>query len=152
MDILGTIQISAFIESNLCGLRTIIELCCCRENIFPIGGCFICCRQNSNNGDNDDIDAAFAKYKYEMRLKELENTQNVDSAFENMDRYRVLGEDSYLITAGTGVSNGEPIGISANVQNRKYWNWDNSLRSNCDNFLETLEYDIGAKPLFESFK
>lgn len=83
-----------------------------------------------------------------MRLKELENKQNADSAFENMDRYRVLGEDSVLIT--TGVSNGEPVGISANSQNRKYWNWDNSLRSNCDNFLETLEYDIGAESLFDS--
>lgn len=28
---------------------------------------------------------------------------------------------------------------------RKYWNWNDSLRSNSDKFLETLEYDMDGE-------
>lgn len=73
-----------------------------------------------------------------MRLKEL---QNNGERVENLEKYRVLDEDNYLIA---GVSNGEPSIMSTQTQCHKYWDWDNSLRSNCDHFLETLEYHIDA--------
>lgn len=77
-----------------------------------------------------------------MKLSELELKQTSKDSLDATAKYRVLGED-YLTT---GVSNEQ----AALAVKRKYqWNWDNSLRSNCDDFLETLEYDIVPEQYFK---
>lgn len=75
--------------------------------------CHCCCSQC--NDDDDDIDGEFAKIKYEMSLK---NGKYIPS--NTADR--------------------TPRGFNKSNKNKK-WNWDDSLRSNSDKFLETLEYD-----------
>lgn len=75
--------------------------------------CHCCCSQC--NDDEDDIDGEFAKIKYEMSLK-----------------------DGKYIPSNT--ADRSPRGFNKSNKNKK-WNWDDSLRSNSDKFLETLEYD-----------
>lgn len=115
---------------------------------------FLCCRRkcgciDNDDDDDDDIDAKFEKYKYEMRLKELNQESNepdistamqegsVQLNFKRMD----------MPIASNDVNSESSTGKTASkiFQYRKYWNWNDSLRSNSDKFLETLEYDMDGE-------
>lgn len=140
-------------------------LCC-----WLISGCGRrcgCIDNSDNDDDDDDIDAKFERYKYEMRLKELNQEQNAHETTTKMTE-SVSGADPTNLTQ-IGLSsmqrdqNNEIIvndlnGIdeqttspkvtkfeSKKFRYRKYWNWNDSLRSNSDKFLETLEYDMDGE-------
>lgn len=96
----------------VCCIKLCQKLCpCCCVRNIK---CHCCCSQ-CNDNDEDDIDGEFAKIKYEMSLK---NGKYIPS--NTADR--------------------SPRGFNKSNKNKK-WNWDDSLRSNSDKFLETLEYD-----------
>lgn len=130
---------------------------------------------DDDNDDDDDIDAKFEQYKREIRLNELKteckrndgDTANgmQETSFQS-NLYRI--ELSSSSTASTTISydnqlnpitnegntmNTEATSLGKTVKNptsiisryRKYWNWDDSLRSNSDKFLETLEYDMDGE-------
>lgn len=74
-----------------------------------------------------------------MKLSELDIEQASKKSCETAEIYRALDEDN----STTSVLNEEAFSLAAKQKCR--WNWDNSLRSNCDDFLETLEYDINPE-------
>lgn len=114
------------------------KLCCQQRKSYPnLGKCwwYLCCwgccnlckrASYSCDDDDDDIDAKFEQYKYEMRMK------------ESGQAVAVAGN------AADGGKVGDRQRNSFGKNGRKYWNWNwnDSLRSNSDKFLETLEHDL----------
>lgn len=99
----------------------------------------------------DDIDGKFARAKYEMHLREINNVMPSSSSIastsmRNNSQYKTHNESS---TGNNNNNSNNNIGNSTacNVDNltkyyyRNAWSWDDSLRSNSDRFLETLEFD-----------
>lgn len=145
-----------FTNNNIPGSRTgtisssrlalCSKLCCRQQQTYPILGkcgwfvcCWACCapckrfgccgnRDAGHDDDDDDIDAKFEQYKAEMRLK------------ENM---AVAAADGAGITSKLADRPRSSFGRSG----KKYWhwNWNDSLRSNSDKFLETLEHDLDSE-------
>lgn len=96
--------------------RRLCPSCCCSRHIKFCCCCHECCDyDDDNDGDDDeDIDGKFAKVKYEMSQTPKTN------------------ETTQTVTIVKTETQPKPI---------KPWDWDDSLRSNSDRFLETLEYD-----------
>lgn len=87
-----------------------------------------------NVDEEDDIDAYFESYKNEMKLKE---NQQLEMKTRNDNAYQ---------SPFTSTSNGKNESMTLpNATRRKYWNWNDSLKSNSDKFLETLEYDMDGE-------
>lgn len=118
---------------------------CCTKfgRCFDYLCCCFCCttkrckfsRWNvSNNDDEDDIDAYFERYKNEMKLKAT-NQMEMKSTKENV-------HESSFASINNGKTESQPY---PNATHHKYWNWNDSLRSNSDKFLETLEYDMDGE-------
>lgn len=80
--------------------------------------CF-CAAQDSHD---DDIDGRFEQYKNDIRLNEL---------------------NGLAATASPGESCSSTLkkGDCAKPKTKYIWDWNDSLKSNSDKFLETLEYD-----------
>lgn len=78
--------------------------------------------------EDDDIDAKFEQYKNEMRLKELA----ANSSSEHT-KNKILEQNKQ-----ESVKDGKII-------LKKGWSWSDSLRSNSDKFLETLENDMDGE-------
>lgn len=128
--------------------RRLKRCCCCC--------CFLCCKKYCNGDDDDyededdsddDIDAKFEQYKNEMRLKEL--AANANSA--NV-KNRILAQQQHQHQQGGSRTN--DCGMDGNDDDgeknkkfnyKRYWSWNDSLRSNSDRFLETLEYDMDGE-------
>lgn len=83
--------------------------------------CICCCSGKLSSrhaaadmDDEEDIDKAFAQYKSQMNMKDFN---------------------------GSNLSPSQKSTLRKTHRNNKYWNWNESLRSNNDKFLETLEFD-----------
>lgn len=133
--------------------------------------CCGCIDYDDSENDDDDIDAKFEQYKYEMRLNELngerEREREQPNGIRNDAQETSLQSNSYRIESPTTSNHSKnPIMNDGNAINecvatttngktskpasiifryRKYWNWNDSLRSNSDKFLETLEYDMDGE-------
>lgn len=150
-------------RSNCCGTNGCWwKWCCCASPRHQSGCClrkwFCGCGTNdfNNEDDDDDIDAKFEQYKNEMRLKEFTNSNcNSIDAINGGECSSVelnfhRNEASITIDANQAIDNVNDITmgnkqISKKFRYRKYWNWNDSLRSNSDKFLETLEYDMDGE-------
>lgn len=114
----------------------LLRLCCCSCCCSGCKRWCTCCgycsldEDDDVDNDSDDIDGKFVQIKYELGMKEI----NSDSKRE---------------ASTTGV-NGKAGQADSEACNRRggassnRWNWDDSLRSNSDKFLETLELDETA--------
>lgn len=116
--------------------RRLKRCCCCC--------CLWCCKKQCaimdddddfDDDEDDDIDAKFEQYKNELRLKEL--AANANSA-DVKNRILQQQQQQSKQQNGTDVNNDAKNKFSC----KKYWNWNDSWRSNSDRFLETLEYDM----------
>lgn len=142
-------------------------LCC---SMVSWSGCrrkCTCCNDSDNEAE-DDIDATFERYKYEMRLKELscETSENDMETFampietvqlnfkrieiplksnerNNPNNKKQITTEANLINEQTSPKATKNDGKKSRY--RKYWNWNDSWRSNSDKFLETLEYDMDGE-------
>lgn len=133
--------------------------CCKRKCCARI--CCGCIDYDDSENDDDDIDAKFERYKHEMRLNELKLEQNdsVNDAQEtslqsNSHRTEtpttstdhknpIINNVESAINDATNDKISKPTSII--FRYRKIWNWNDSLRSNSDKFLETLEYDLDGE-------
>ncbi|XP_016977164.1 synaptotagmin-like protein 4 isoform X4 [Drosophila rhopaloa] len=99
-----------------------------------------CCRKRSNgyhydsDEEDDDIDAKVASYVIEMKQREAE---------ANRQSERIVEETAIPVTQEPLQQLPPPL-RSPSVIKRRAWTWDDSLRSNSDRFLETLEEDLPA--------
>lgn len=143
-----TTNVSASIESK--------RKCCCSS----FGDCWrrlcccgslrcCCCRSNVSGYDDDDIDACFERYKIEMRLSELRQGNNDDQSSESCALDNAIRPEMKISSDRFDGSvrncRAETLPSTAPTQSKqmhKKWNWNDSLRSNSDRFLETLEYEI----------
>lgn len=136
-----------------CKRKCCARLCC---------GCIDCA---DSGNDDDDIDAKFEQYKYEMRLNDLRrgdaNTTNKSqetSLQSNSSRIETTPVPCHQQKASTSndgsainsISTADKVSAAPATKSRifryrKYWNWNDSLRSNSDKFLETLEYDMDGE-------
>lgn len=99
-----------------------IYFCCDRYSI-----CACCCGKKRNDNDEVyDINLKIANIK-RMRNQDDENNDDFDDGCINGGRYNAGG------TLKT------EMGTPGRRPNK--WTWNESLRSNSDKFLETLEYD-----------
>lgn len=147
------------------------KLCCRRKCCARI--CCGCIDNDDSENDDDDIDAKFEQYKCEMRLNDLkrEHCDRVNEEQETSIQLNVYQIDATAlpplpsnVTHDQKTSNDEntindatPTVTTVNGKTsstktaskifryRKYWNWNDSLRSNSDKFLETLEYDMDGE-------
>lgn len=119
-----------------------------------------CCNDSDNEAE-DDIDATFERYKYEMSLKELscETSETelipIETVQLNFKRIEMPlkskeGNNTNQITTKVNVINEQTSPRATKNDGkesryRKYWNWNDSWRSNSDKFLETLEYDMDGE-------
>lgn len=126
------------------------------------------CCNDSDNETEDDIDATFERYKYEMRLKELScetsetDIETIAVPIESVQLNFKRIEMPLKSNEGNNTNNNNHITTDENIINeqtspkakkndgkksryRKYWNWNDSWRSNSDKFLETLEYDMDGE-------
>lgn len=131
---------------------------CCRRKCCAR----ICCgcidyEDKEYDDDDDDIDAKFEQYKYEMSLNELKReccdtvNEEQETSFQS-NLYRIDALPSTIAntdhktydecTAINDAGKTSTKTTSKIFRYRKYWNWNDSLRSNSDKFLETLEYDM----------
>lgn len=130
--------------------------CCCWSKCCARFCCGCINYDDSENDDDDDIDAKVEQYKYEMRLKELKRG---DTDVVNQSQETNFQSNSYRLATNTPKtlhSNENAINDNGKIATatkptsiifryRKYWNWNDSLRSNSDKFLETLEYDMDGE-------
>lgn len=110
--------------------------CCCCFCCGKICCCAQCTIDNDLTDDvTDEIDKQFTQYKCEMQLKQINDTA-----------FRAASSSTVAV-----VSPRIKGSLRTNTK-RPLWNWDDSLRSNSDKFLETLEYDVdGQKSLTKSY-
>ncbi|XP_065723314.2 synaptotagmin-like protein 4 isoform X6 [Drosophila suzukii] len=101
-----------------------------------------CCRRRTNRYDfdseeeDDDIDDKVASFILEMKQREaVANGQSENLVEETPDPNPAPQEQPKLV---------HPQMRSPSVVKRRAWTWDDSLRSNSDRFLETLEEDLPA--------
>lgn len=165
--------------------RDFASKCCAKKCGNAIGCCWWkwCCRRkcwsaiccggidyDDSENDDDDIDAKFEQYKYEMRLNELKRAgcdNTVCNDVQQKQHETNFQPNSYqtetvsihashqtgnnsMATNGNEINDGNASTrktASKLFRYRKYWNWNtnDSLRSNSDNFLETLEYDMDGE-------
>lgn len=126
---------------RLCG-------CCCCCTCCITGSqrkrCCGCCGSRTSVGPDKTI-KDFTQYKCELQLNEVNATSS---------RYRpdtVAAPDQRNITQAEVTTSRNTVNYSKKPK-RKLWNWNDSLRSNSDKFLETLEYDIeGEKSLKRNY-
>lgn len=107
--------------------------CCCIKS-----RCCARCTADQNIIDDvtDEIDKQFAQYKCEMQLKQIN-----DTAFRGTTSSSTVAVVLPRVKGSLRTNTKRPL-----------WNWDDSLRSNSDKFLETLEYDVdGQKSLTKSY-
>lgn len=145
--------------TNRCGINCWRKWCCC---LSPRKCCCGGSNFDDDEDDDDDIDAKFERYKYELRLKELNsNCVPTDAAIidtsdagESTVQFNFhRNEASVAIDTNQAHHCPSTPNATANGKNqktkkfsyRKYWNWNDSLRSNSDKFLETLEYDMDGE-------
>lgn len=146
---------------------------CCRRKCCA-RFCCGCNDNDDSENDDDDIDAKFEQYKYEMRLNELkrEHCDRVNEEQETSLQLNSYCNDALpplplpTTTTTTIAIHDQKTSNDGNAINdaivgktvptkttskifryRKYWNWNtnDSLRSNSDKFLETLEYDMDGE-------
>lgn len=128
--------------------------CCCSRTV----GCFCCsrCRDNVADDDDDDIDAKFEQYKREMNMHSAASGDGDDGGAMGHDNNalqvpEIIFSTDQIVTFHTSGSKKEVVEPmpsptkSKRFRYRKYWNWNDSLRSNSDKFLETLEYDMDGE-------
>lgn len=122
---------------------------CCRRK-----GCGRCCcaciDYGDSENDDDDIDAKFEQYKNEMRLNELKKEHNgteigaqetsLQSCSQEIEATTTFNDQTNSLAINT-ISNGKNLNTTSKLL-RNIWSWNDSLRSNSDKFLETLEYDL----------
>lgn len=139
--------------------------CCRRKCCSRI--CCGCIDYDDSENDDDDIDAKFEQYKNEMRLSELKNQHNAtgtgmgtstgndndddaqETCFQSCS-YRIEASTTFNDHKNPITSDGNAINDNSNGKTsktttklfRNIWSWNDSLRSNSDKFLETLEYDM----------
>lgn len=135
------------------------QLCCCCSRAIC---CFCCvrCKRNADDDDgddDDDIDAKFEQYKREMKLNgaTMATTSDAGTAFGHdniaMQMPEITFSTDQVVTFHMNGGKTEAIETqpsptkSKRFRYRKYWNWNDSLRSNSDKFLETLEYDMDGE-------
>lgn len=111
--------------------RCLDYLCCC----FCCTRKRCACHSTDNDDEEVDVDAYFESYKNEMRLKE--RTSQLEAKQKSENAYR-----SSLPPPNNGKAESTPCPSATRHQ---YWNWNDSLRSNSDKFLETLEYDMDGE-------
>lgn len=93
--------------------------------------------------EDDDIDAKVAAYVLEMKQREAESSkQSEQSVAETcLAEPAVPGQEQVVPEAGVQRSSSGG-NIRQQQQQQRAWTWDDSLRSNSDRFLETLEQDL----------
>lgn len=132
---------------------------CCRQKCCARICCCGCIDYDDSDNDDDDIDAKFEQYKNEMRLNDLKRSEQ--NGIANGVQETSLQSCSYRIEASTTFNDHKnPITLDGNAINdisngktpkttskvlRNIWSWNDSLRSNSDKFLETLEYDMDSE-------
>lgn len=137
--------------------------CCCPWRIC----CFGCsrCQHNAadDDDDDDDIDAKFEQYKREMKLNSATVAaaaattttakSGAGSGYDNsaLQVPEITFTADQIVTFHMNGGEKEAVVLtpsptkSKRFRYRKYWNWNDSLRSNSDKFLETLEYDMDGE-------
>lgn len=110
--------------------------------------------------------SSYSEYKCEMQLNEVNTaasaryrsrespvTVNSDKINTRKNNVGMTCNDPPEIHS---ICTNSPHSIKRNDSKkpkRKYWNWNDSLRSNKDTFLETLEYDLeGERSLKRSYR
>ncbi|KQS38972.1 uncharacterized protein Dere_GG21056, isoform H [Drosophila erecta] len=99
-----------------------------------------CCRGRTNGygydseEEDDDIDAKVASYIVEMKQREAAASGQSESLVEETPNPVPQEQVKQLPTQLR----------SPPIAKRRAWTWDDSLRSNSDRFLETLEDDLPA--------
>lgn len=101
------------------------EFLCCRH---------YCCGSESNNSknkdeyDGDEIEKNFSQYTNEFQLQEIDDRELASS-------------ENFVVVV--------PV---EEKKKKSVWNWNDSLRSNSDKFLETLECDLDDRSLKRRYK
>lgn len=125
------------------------HICCCGSKCCK-RKC-LCNANDDDDDDDDDIDAKFEQYKYEMKLNELNSNANEINIDNSVADVKV---PQYQMNEQRSIATPSPISSAYGKKDmmkpkkfryRKYWNWNDSLRSNSDKFLETLEYDMDGE-------
>lgn len=104
-------------------------LCCCRWGRKFSTSSYA----YDSEDEDDDIDAKVAAYVVEMKQREaVANRQSEDFPNHTSTREQQQQPEAQM--------------RSALENKRRAWTWDDSLRSNSDRFLETLEEDLPESP------
>lgn len=105
--------------------------------------------QNSYHYDSededDDIDAKVAAYILEMKQRETDCSKQSEQIAETTLTDPSLSEKAEaVVEAGVQCSNSDTSARQEQQkpQQQRAWTWDDSLRSNSDRFLETLEEEL----------
>lgn len=134
--------------------RTFANVC------FGICGCCCSVHDNELNGRSK-----YSEYKCEMQLNEVNTAAsaryrardppvsvNSGGINDRINNVRITCNETPAIHS---LYNSSPHSTKRNETKkpkRRYWNWNDSLRSNKDTFLETLEYDLeGERSLKRSY-
>lgn len=105
----------------LCCIKIRGKLCpCCRNRRW----CRFC-GSDDDDAEENDIDRQFNRYKYEMSTKKTPKKvePGVNSEDKSPSQKSTLRADE------------------VKRAKKHFWNWNDSLKSNSDKFLESLEYD-----------
>lgn len=106
---------------------------------------------DSEEEEDDDIDAKVAAYVLEMKQREAESSskQSEQSVAETalIDPNQEPDQQQQVVAQAAGVQRSSSGGNirqqpQPQLQQQRAWTWDDSLRSNSDRFLETLEQDL----------
>lgn len=99
--------------------------------------------------EDDDIDAKVASYILEMKQRESECSKQSEQIAETSLTDPSLSEkEEAVVEAGVQCSNSDrntrqqQQQKQQQQQQQRAWTWDDSLRSNSDRFLETLEEEL----------
>lgn len=136
-------------------------------NIIPVkrkrslaNVCFgICCCSAQ-----DDEQKSYSEYKCEIQLNEVNTAASARYRAHESPVFKSGGINNRINNVKVAcneppevhsLSTSSPHSMKRNdpkKPKRRYWNWNDSLRSNKDTFLETLEYDLeGERSLKRSY-
>lgn len=120
-------------EKKICGPskndQKLLCQCQCWIKCWQMLCCRCCC--SDSQGTDDEIDKNFSRYTNEMQSQDIE--EKVQSASEKVSALKAV----------------VPV---EEKKKKSAWNWNDSLRSNSDKFLETLEYDLDDRSLKRRYK
>lgn len=101
---------------------------------------------DSEEEEDDDIDAKVAAYVLEMKQREAESSKQSEQSVAEIELIDPEPDQEQVVAQAAGVqrssSGGNIRQQSPQQQQQRAWTWDDSLRSNSDRFLETLEQDL----------